>query len=65
MNKEMILDQMILACRELDMDANPELKEALDHARQVRTKENHSEEEISSVLKELSQALKNTKRVLN
>ena len=56
---------MILACRELDMDANPELKEALDHACQVRTKENHSEEEISSVLKELSQALKNTKRVLN
>ena len=61
----MILDQMILACRELDMDANPELKEVLDHACQVRTKENRSEEEISSVLKELSQALKNTKRILN
>ncbi len=61
----MILDQMILACRELDMEDNPELKEALDHACQIRAKENHSEEEISSVLKELSQALKNTKRILN
>ena len=62
---EMILDRMILACRELDMEKNPELKEALDHAIQVRTKENHSEEEINSALKELSRALKHVTRILN
>lgn len=65
MHKLLILQQMVLASRDLDLSAYPEVRQCLADAEALLFRSNADEQEITDMIHSLSDHLKQVRRVLN